>query len=1117
MNGNSSKSAFRRVVPALATAWRFGAILASVCATLLMSRSAEVPKPGADSNDPLIQAILDAPTPEARAELLPKGNEEARALAKRLHSLLEKQRSRRLSDAALELAMRLGETNLLAESWYWRAKVFAARSDLDEAAAAFQRSARLAAQIRDADRESAARMDLARIHLKNGELAAASQEYERALALVRSIQPASRKTRYREASLLLNLGEVCRQRRQFDKAREHLEASRSVSAEMGNAFGVTEADSNLAAVAIDTHHLDEAELLLLRTLPVYRASNDLAGVGMTLANLASVYEDRNQPDLALKTYFQALEVQREPRAKDEQGEAKTLNSIGGALLRLGQPGEAIPWLEQSLAIATNAGFRRLQAMVKHNLGEAKRKAGDLDAALCDLLDSLTLELAMANSTGAAHTRGARAAILFHVGRFEEAAEEFRGLAREFSQLGRKGGEARSLQNLAGVLTALCEVSPHDEQAGRWSEALGAFDKALALHRDLKDAQSECLALNNLGFAQALSGREDAARSFESARSLAREKHFPTEEARACIGLGHIALQRTNHDAAIRHFTNALTLSQFASSSELALDIHVGLGRAWMVENKFDRALTEFDAAMSIVEAGRARVRSPMTRSGLFSQRTRPYFDRATCLLKQSRTFEAWQTVERAKSRTLLDLWSGVPGLFERATSAGERQRLAALESHVTTLQLQEQTNSGLRNDERFQAAIQQARLEAESFWQGILAKHPDLALRLGDCEVPDRARLSALFSHRSMVFLEYVVEKESTLLFALAPPGAQAQPAQLIAHHVPVTRARLTSLVRNFRERLAQRGFEPARDSDADRELRELQRLLIEPAREFLAGTELVAIVPDGVLWELPFAALRAADGKLLIEDHPLFYVQSVSALLAAERLATQRRTTAPTQVADILVVADPELSGTGPNPSTALGNFAGIPGTRLQANALKSQFGQRVRVLLGREASEENLRVNLPQSRILHVSTHGHFDASPLHCGVWLTRTPGYDGLWTAREILSSDLPLDLAVLPACETGRGRAFAGEGMMGLGWALSAAGCRTSILTQWAVADESTAKLMVAFYRRLIKHPPGKSPPISIPQALRDTQLELLHSKEHKHPFHWAPFIVLGNPFLDERH
>src|SRR5205823_4445385 len=150
----------------------------------------------------------------------------------------------------------------------------------------------------------------------------------------------------------------------------------------------------------------------------------------------------------------------------------------------------------------------------HNLGEAKRKLGELDSASLYLSDSLALELATANPTGAAYTRGTRAAILFLVGSFEEAAQEFRALAKEFHHLEHKAGEARSLQNLAGALTASCEASSVDQQATFWREIFSAFEGALTLHRQLKDAQSECVVLNNLGLAQIISGRlDDASGSF----------------------------------------------------------------------------------------------------------------------------------------------------------------------------------------------------------------------------------------------------------------------------------------------------------------------------------------------------------------------------------------------------------------------------------------------------------------------------------------------------------------------------------------------------------------------------------------------------------------------------
>src|SRR5436305_2675862 len=97
----------------------------------LLSRAAETPTVAPNSYDKLIQAILAAPTQEARSALLPTNKTEGVRLAKQLNRILIKQRSRRLSEAAVELATGLGDTNLLAEAWYWRAKVFATYNELD--------------------------------------------------------------------------------------------------------------------------------------------------------------------------------------------------------------------------------------------------------------------------------------------------------------------------------------------------------------------------------------------------------------------------------------------------------------------------------------------------------------------------------------------------------------------------------------------------------------------------------------------------------------------------------------------------------------------------------------------------------------------------------------------------------------------------------------------------------------------------------------------------------------------------------------------------------------------------------------------------------------------------
>jgi CHAT domain-containing protein len=105
-------------------------------------------------------------------------------------------------------------------------------------------------------------------------------------------------------------------------------------------------------------------------------------------------------------------------------------------------------------------------------------------------------------------------------------------------------------------------------------------------------------------------------------------------------------------------------------------------------------------------------------------------------------------------------------------------------------------------------------------------------------------------------------------------------------------------------------------------------------------------------------------------------------------------------------------------------------------------------------------------------------------------------------------DLKADLAVLSACESGRGKVGAGEGLIGLSWAFFIAGVPTTVASQWKVESESTTKLMLAFHRSL-KQEHGSA--LATARSLQAAALKLLHDPQYAHPFYWAGFVVVGNP------
>ncbi|MFM7575932.1 MAG: CHAT domain-containing protein, partial [Microcystaceae cyanobacterium] len=104
-----------------------------------------------------------------------------------------------------------------------------------------------------------------------------------------------------------------------------------------------------------------------------------------------------------------------------------------------------------------------------------------------------------------------------------------------------------------------------------------------------------------------------------------------------------------------------------------------------------------------------------------------------------------------------------------------------------------------------------------------------------------------------------------------------------------------------------------------------------------------------------------------------------------------------------------------------------------------------------------------------------------------------------TAREVATNrNLPTDLVVLSACQTGLGR-ISGDGMLGLSRAFIIAGARTVIVSQWSVSDSATKELMLAFYQHYLA---TGNKAIALQKAMQKVR----SMAEYKHPRFWAAFL-----------
>ncbi|HEV7498367.1 MAG TPA: CHAT domain-containing protein, partial [Vicinamibacteria bacterium] len=393
------------------------------------------------------------------------------------------------------------------------------------------------------------------------------------------------------------------------------------------------------------------------------------------------------------------------------------------------------------------------------------------------------------------------------------------------------------------------------------------------------------------------------------------------------------------------------------------------------------------------------------------------------------------------------------------------------------------------------------RLALEDWRTRQYAAHPELRVLRGDSRPLTADEAARLLGDGRTVLLEYVLSGPQAYVFVLSA-GSTTEPS-LSVRRLDLGGPEIVRLARDLRERLA------ARDLDYAAPAARLYQALLSPARDVLRAARRVVIVPDGALWELPFQALRPQGGRFLIEDVAVSYVPSLSVL--RDMQGRQRARDRPDGA--FLALGNPDLgAGVRRGAASALlsSALAALPQAEVQVREIARLYDPRTTaVRVGAGARESWFKAEASHYRILHLATHGVLDdASPLYSEMVLAAPAAgerEDGLLEAREILDLHLNADLVVLSACETGRGRAGAGEGLIGMSWAFFVAGCPTTVASQWKVEAASTSRLMLAFHRELRGgHPPA--------DALRLAALAQLRRPDERHPFYWAGFVAMGDAY-----
>ena len=270
-------------------------------------------------------------------------------------------------------------------------------------------------------------------------------------------------------------------------------------------------------------------------------------------------------------------------------------------------------------------------------------------------------------------------------------------------------------------------------------------------------------------------------------------------------------------------------------------------------------------------------------------------------------------------------------------------------------------------------------------------------------------------------------------------------------------------------------------------------KMIIAPVADLLQEPEII-IVPDGLLYPIPFAALKDDDRKYITDTFKIRIVPSLTTLKLIQNSPADY-----CSKSGALIVGEPDVSDVY------------YQGKRLQLNPLPwarkeaEMIGRLLSVqpLLGKDATKQKVLENMHSVSLVHLAAHGYAERGEIALSaISFCGTPHEkDYLLTMAEISQVRLTAKLVVLSCCHSASGQIKA-EGVVGIARAFLASGARAVLAALWAVEDEATMWFMNSFYEHLVH---GESASESLHQAMKSMREN--HFSEVRQ---WAPFMLIGD-------
>jgi CHAT domain-containing protein len=801
-----------------------------------------------------------------------------------------------------------------------------------------------------------------------------------------------------------------------------------------------------------------------------------------LIDESQAQNSRQHFDAAVQLAQQAIDLSR--ATSDKKGLARAFNAISSAYYNSRKLDAALLAAKQGEAIAAEAGDNEIRIFNLQLAGSSLRDQGKLDEALAFYNRALDLCKSTGDRNREASTLRVMAIVYRMTGEYTRAiplVEQSLSIGRELNDAKLEG---RGLYTL-GVLEY--EERHYDSALKHFSAALKVttsddllrdqiLDGLATTYCDLKQFD-RCIEINHQQLELALAAGN---------------------QGRAAFGYQHLAYaQQLSGALGDAYETMLKALTTLRSSDHMTYDEwgFLQLVGERLRSLKRDReAVPYFQEAIAIVEQLRQGLVPTEQARAASVAATKPLFDDMIDTLFAIDPSQSLQTVELSRARAFLSILAESKVDLRLNLPSSDRDRETAIFTRISAIQKdlwRPDVTAAVRK--RRNADLESAENELERLHLEIRRSNP----RLGAIQYPKPLGLAQI-QHEvlepSVTLIEYYLGEKRSLVWVISrghSSSAVLPPAKDIEAVCGALRKSLTAQVSSLTAQQA--------GSESSRLSARLYEMLLKPVERSLEGSQSLIIVPDGVLYYVPFEALQAAgSSRYLLERFPISYAPSATSLGALEPSSPAAQRKMLLAFGDPIYARSTATIERGPD-------LPALPYTRDEVMGIASLFPKGQSALyLGSSASRQSLKAEaLGRYRYIHFATHGILDEShPSRSGLALTAGASDGGILKVDEITGLRIHADVVTLSACSSGLGALVSGEGMLGLVRSFLYAGASSVAVSLWNVNDDATSTLMKEFYRNLSRSVPPQ-------EALRRAKIGLIHQDNGlwHHPHFWAPFVL----------